>query len=90
MTPATSFRQRRLLVRGKRFLQWVFPGLVEEGLEDEVLRRRVFVSILSFIAAPMMIFFARLEYVGGSWFMVPLLLSCSAVLVLVFVLPPRR
>ena len=67
-------------------LRWFLPDLTDHELSNEVLRRRIFVSVLSITAAPVMIFFAWLEHNGGAWFMVPLLGCGSALLFVTYYL----
>ena len=81
-----NYQNKRNLVRGRRLLHWVFPALSQARTSGENLRRQIFVSILSLVAAPFMILFAWLEYAGGSWFMVPLLLGGAVILVAIFLL----
>ncbi len=67
---------------------WIeyFLGLSVDDVAQETLRRRIFVTVFSFLGAPVMMYFSWLEYLGGDWFMTPLLTGGAMLLLTCFVL----
>lgn len=80
---------KRHLVQLRKLSRWILPTLNDDSVADENLRRRIFISYLSLIGAPLVFWFSWLEYPNltsgePDWFMFPLLMVGSLLLSAVF------
>ncbi len=82
---------KRNLVQLRKAGRWILPPATSDAITDEVVRRRIFISILILVATPLVLWLAWLEYVNWSlsspdWFLLPFTLFGAVLLVTVFTL----